>query len=56
MLAAVQHGDLNEASLANYQKMKDEAAHFQATVAERRTKDKEFGKMVKRSKKDLRRM
>jgi ribosome biogenesis GTPase len=52
VLAAVQRGALDEASLANYRKMKDEAAHFRTTVAERRKKDKDFGKMVKRYKKD----
>ena len=52
VLAAVQRGELDEASLANYRKMKDEATHFRTTVAERRKKDKDFGKMVKRYKKD----
>ena len=52
VLKAVQNGDLDEASYANYQKMKSEAAHFRSTLAERRRKDKEFGKMVKRYKKD----
>jgi len=36
--------------------MKNEAAHFRSTLAERRKKDKEFGKMVKRYKKDKGRM
>ena len=52
VLDAVQHGELDEASYTNYQKMKSEAAHFRTTLAERRRKDKEFGKMVKRYKKD----
>lgn len=52
VLAAVQRGEVDEASYANYQKMKDEAAFLQSTVAERRKKDKDLGKMVKRYKKD----
>ena len=35
-------------SYKNYQKMVKEKAHFDSTVAERRSKDKEFGKMIKR--------
>jgi ribosome biogenesis GTPase / thiamine phosphate phosphatase len=56
VLAALQHGEMDEATLANYQKMKSEASHFEATVAERRKKDRAFGKMVKRYKKDSGRM
>ncbi len=52
VLAAIQRGEVDEASYANYEKMKNEAAHFRSTAAERRKKDKEFGKMVKRYKKD----
>jgi ribosome biogenesis GTPase len=52
VLAALQSGEVDEASYANYQRMKSEAAHFRSTVAEHRRKDKEFGKMVKRYKKD----
>lgn len=56
VLAALQRGELDEASYGNYQKMKNEAAHFRSTLAERRKKDKEFGKLVKRYKKDLGKM
>lgn len=56
VLAALQRGDVDEASYANYQNMKNEAAYFRSTLAERRKKDKAFGKMVKRYKKDLGRM
>ncbi len=52
VLAALQRGEVDEASYANYQKIRSEAAHFRTTLAERRKKDKEFGKMVKRYKKD----
>ena len=33
--------------------MEREKAHFESTVAERRKKDKEFGKMMKNYKKDM---
>ncbi|HRD52090.1 MAG TPA: ribosome small subunit-dependent GTPase A [Flavobacteriales bacterium] len=56
VLAALQRGEVDEASYANYEKMKNEAAFFRSTLAERRKKDKEFGKMVKRYKKDLGKM
>ncbi|WKZ65834.1 MAG: ribosome small subunit-dependent GTPase A [Flavobacteriales bacterium] len=56
VLSALQRGELDEASYANYQKMKDEAAHYRTTVAERRGKDKAFWKMLKRYKKDLGKM
>ncbi|MCW5898998.1 MAG: ribosome small subunit-dependent GTPase A [Flavobacteriales bacterium] len=56
VLAALQRGEVDEASYANYQKMKNEAAFFRSTLAERRKKDKQFGKMVKRYKKDLGKM
>jgi ribosome biogenesis GTPase / thiamine phosphate phosphatase len=56
VLAAVHRGGLDAAALANYHKMKSEAAHFGSTVVERRKKDKDFGKMVKRYKKDRGRM
>lgn len=53
VLAALQRGELDEASLRNYHRMKREAAHFRSSVAERRKKDREFGKLVKQNKKDL---
>lgn len=56
VLAAMQRGEVDEASYANYQKMKNEAAHFRSTLADRRKKEKAFGKMVKRYKKDLGKM
>lgn len=53
VLAALQRGELDGTSYANYLRMKDEAAHYRTTIAERRRKEKEFGKMVKRYKKDM---
>lgn len=47
---AVEEGELEEEVLENYLRMQREKAHFEATVAERRKKDKDFGKMVREFK------
>ncbi len=52
VLEALKKGELNAASYENYVKMEKERAHFDATIAERRKKDKAFGKMVKNYKKN----
>jgi len=52
VLEAVKKGDIDRASYENYLKMEREKAYFESTVAERRKKDKEFGKMIKNYKKD----
>lgn len=52
VMAAVESGELDEAAYGNYLKMEREKAHFESTVAEKRRKDKEFGKMIKHFKKD----
>jgi ribosome biogenesis GTPase len=48
---AVEQGALDEAAYDNYLKMGREQAHFEATVAERRQKGRQFGKMMKNYKK-----
>lgn len=48
---AVEEGVLDEAAYENYLKMGREKAHFEATAAERRQKDRQFGKMMKNYKK-----
>jgi ribosome biogenesis GTPase len=53
VLEAVENGDIDKASYENYLKMEREKAHFESTVVERRKKDKEFGKMMKNYKKDI---
>jgi len=53
VLKAVENGEIDNASYENYLKMEKEKAHFESTVAERRGKDKEFGKMMKNYKKEL---
>jgi len=45
---------LDEASYKNYIKMEREKAHFDSSVVERRKKEKDFGKMIKKYKKDSR--
>jgi ribosome biogenesis GTPase len=40
-------------SYENYLKMEREKAHFESTLAERRKKDKEFGKIMNNYKKDM---
>ncbi len=53
VIEAVEKGELDRSSYENYLKMEREKAHFEATVAERRKKDKAFGKMLKNYKKDI---
>jgi ribosome biogenesis GTPase len=55
VIEALEKGELDRASYENYLKLEKEKAHFESTVAERRKKDKEFGKMVKHYKKDIKR-
>ncbi len=54
VLAAVETGEIDRASYENYLKMEREKAHFEATVAERRKKDKAFGKMIRNVKMGIR--
>ena len=57
VLAAVEEGTIDAAVLENYLRLKREQEHYESTVAERRQKDKAFGKMVKevmKQKKDKR--
>jgi len=51
VLSAVKDGDIDGNSYENYLKMEREKEHYESTVAERRKKDKDFGKMVKHFKK-----
>jgi ribosome biogenesis GTPase / thiamine phosphate phosphatase len=49
---AVEDGGIDPAAYENYLKMQREKTHFEASVAERRKKDKDFGKIMKNYKKD----
>lgn len=55
VIAAVETGEIDRNSYNNYLKMEREKAHFESSVAERRKKDKTFGKMMKNYKKDMKR-
>jgi ribosome biogenesis GTPase len=54
VLEAVAEGVIDKGAYENYLKMKREEDHYEASVAERRKRDKDFGKMLKNYKKDLR--
>jgi ribosome biogenesis GTPase len=53
VIEAVEKGELDRASYGNYLKMEKEKAYFESTVAERRRKEKIFGKIIKNYKKDI---
>jgi ribosome biogenesis GTPase len=53
VLEAVENDEIDKSSYENYLKMEKEKAHFEATVAEKRNRDKQFGKMMKNYKKDM---
>ncbi len=53
VLEALKDGEIDRASYENYIKMEKEKAHFESTLTERRKRDKQFGKMLKNYKKDM---
>jgi ribosome biogenesis GTPase len=53
VLEALEKGDIDRASFENYLKLEREKAHFESTVFERREKEREFGKIMKNYKKDM---
>lgn len=56
VIEAVEKGEIDKNSYENFLKMEREKAHFESSVAEKRKKDKEFGKMVKNFKKDKKKL
>ena len=52
VLEAVDNGELDRAAYENYLRMEREKIHFQASIAEKHRKDKEFGRMIKAFKKN----
>ena len=52
VIEAVEKGEIDRNSYENYLKMEREKAHFESSIAERRKKDKVFGKIIKNYKKD----
>lgn len=53
VIEAVEKGEIDQSSYQNYLKMEREKAHFESTVAERRKREKKFGKMLKNYHKDM---
>lgn len=51
ILAALERGDIDETRLARWRKLVAEDQHNTASLAQRRSKDKSFGKMIKQAKK-----
>ena len=56
VIEAVEKGELNRNSYENYLRMEREKAFFESTVAERRRKEKIFGKILKNYKKDIKKL
>lgn len=53
VIEAVEQGEIDKKSYENYLKMERENAHFESTIEEKRKKDKEFGKVIKNYKKEM---
>jgi ribosome biogenesis GTPase len=52
VLEAVEGGEIDRESYENYLKLEREKVYFESSVADKRKKDKDFGKMIKNFKKD----
>lgn len=48
---AIENGEIDASYFENYLKLEREKEHYESTVAEKRRKDKDFGKMIKQYKK-----
>lgn len=53
VLVALESGKLDENKYLNYLNLKKEAEHFEMTKLEKREKDRQFGKFIKKAKKQL---
>lgn len=53
IIEAVERGEIDRNSYENYMKIEKEKAHFESSLAEKRKKDKQFGKMIKNYQKDV---
>jgi ribosome biogenesis GTPase len=53
VLKAVEQGEIDSRSYENYLKMLREKLHFESTEAERRKREKKFGKIMKNYKRDM---
>jgi len=54
VIEAIEKGEIDKASYENYLKMEKEKAHYESTIAERRQKERIFGKIIKKYNKDMR--
>ena len=54
VLAAVTAGEISQESLDSYLKLKEESAFNDMSYAEKRKKDRDFGRFIKSAKKDIR--
>ncbi len=50
VVAALESGELDPEKWENYEKIRRETAHYESSAAEKRKKDKSFGKLVRRIK------
>jgi ribosome biogenesis GTPase len=53
VLEAVEKGEIERSHYENFLKMEKERMHFESSAAERRKRDREFGKLMKNYKKDV---
>ncbi|ROL58103.1 ribosome small subunit-dependent GTPase A [Bacteroidetes/Chlorobi group bacterium ChocPot_Mid] len=53
VIAAVENAEIDKSTYENYLKIEKENKFFESSVEERRKRDKEFGKMLKNYKKDV---
>ena len=53
VIDAVRAGQLDEAQYTNYLSLKKEAKYYEMSDIEKRDKDRQFGKFIKRAKKDM---
>lgn len=53
VLAAVNSGEISQEHYVNYLKLRKESEFYQLSYAEKRKKDREFGRYIKSAKKDL---
>lgn len=53
VIAAVDNGEIDKSFYENYLRLQRENAHYESTIAEKRKKDKVFGKLLKNYHKDI---
>jgi len=53
VLSALKSGELDESKYSNYISLKKEAEYYKMTELEKREKDRQFGKFIKKAKKQL---